>query len=346
MATSVGGSRTQFGGTPDFTSSSFCPGSGLVGLGSGATMIQLEAVTKLYGTVIGVNDVSLTLEPGNYGLLGPNGSGKTTLINLLMGQLRPTIGSVKVFGANPARSDRVLRRIGLCPASDLLIPNISAKEWVSYQVELYGFSRADALDKANKALETVGMSGAMQRNIGTYSLGMRQRTKLAQAIAHDPDLLILDEPFNGLDPIGRHEMTQLLIHWRQAGRSILLASHVLHEIEAIRPSFLLISGGRLLASGSPTEVRNLLVDLPNEIELEVDQPQRAASLICEKLDVDTIRISDSHQMMVVTRHSQSLFDFLPILVSEHGVQIHQVRTRDESLQDLFTTLMRRHRGEL
>jgi ABC-2 type transport system ATP-binding protein len=309
-------------------------------------MIQLEAVTKLYGTVIGVNDVSLKLEPGSYGLLGPNGSGKTTLINLLMGQLRPTIGSVSVFGANPARNDRVLQRIGLCPASDLLIPNISAMEWVSYQVELYGFSRAEALEKATEALKIVGMNHAKNRNIGTYSLGMRQRTKLAQAIAHDPDLLILDEPFNGLDPIGRHEMTQLLMHWRQSGRSILLASHVLHEIEAIRPSFLLISGGRLLASGSPTEVRNLLVDLPNEIELEVDQPQRVAALICEHMEVDTIRVTAPNEMMVVTRHSQQLFEYLPILANEHGVQIHQVRTRDESLQDLFTTLMRRHRGEL
>ena len=227
-------------------------------------MIQLEAVTKLYGTVIGVNEISLTLEPGNYGLLGPNGSGKTTLINLLMGQLRPTIGSVRVFGIDPSRRDRVLRRVGLCPASDLLIPNVSALDWVSYQVEMYGFSRADASQKATEALTVVGMAHAMHRVIGSYSLGMRQRTKLAQAIAHEPDLVILDEPFNGLDPIGRHEMTQLLKEWHGRGRSILLASHVLHEIEAIRPSFLLISGGRLLASGSPGEVRRLLVDLPND----------------------------------------------------------------------------------
>ncbi|MEC8410437.1 MAG: ABC transporter ATP-binding protein, partial [Planctomycetota bacterium] len=276
-------------------------------------MIQLEAVTKLYGTVIGVNEISLTLEPGNYGLLGPNGSGKTTLINLLMGQLRPTIGSVRVFGIDPSRRDRVLRRVGLCPASDLLIPNVSALDWVSYQVEMYGFSRADALQKATEALTVVGMAHAMHRVIGSYSLGMRQRTKLAQAIAHEPDLVILDEPFNGLDPIGRHEMTQLLKEWHGRGRSILLASHVLHEIEAIRPSFLLISGGRLLASGSPGEVRRLLVDLPNEIELELDQPRKAASLICEYMEIDTVRIIADDRMMIVTRQPQSLFDFLPRL---------------------------------
>lgn len=310
------------------------------------SMIDLHSVTKLYGTVIGVNEVTLRLEPGSYGLLGPNGSGKTTLINLLMGQLRPTIGSVTLFGVNPWRDDSVLAQVGLCPAADLLIPNVSALEWVSYQVELYGFGRADSVRRAEEALEKVSMSHAMKRNIGTYSLGMRQRTKLPQAIAHAPNLLILDEPFNGLDPIGRHEMTELLTAWRQDGGSILLASHVLHEVEAIRPSFLLISGGRLLASGSPAEVRRLLIDLPNDVELEVDKPRHVASLVAEHMEVDSLRITSPSSLVIVTRHTQQLFEFLPKLVTSHGVQIHQVRTRDESLQDLFTTLMRRHRGEI
>ena len=159
-------------------------------------MISFYAVTKLYKTVIGINDVSLQLDGGSYGLLGPNGSGKTTLINLLMGQLKPTIGTLTVFGRDPWRDDSVLRRVGLCPASDLLIPNISAREWVTYQTEMYGLKRDEARRRADDALERVGMTHAMDRNIGTYSLGMRQRTKLAQAIAHDPYLLILDEPFN------------------------------------------------------------------------------------------------------------------------------------------------------
>lgn len=309
-------------------------------------MISFYAVTKLYKTVIGINDVSLQLDGGSYGLLGPNGSGKTTLINLLMGQLKPTIGTLTVFGRDPWRDDSVLRRVGLCPASDLLIPNISAREWVTYQTEMYGLKRDEARRRADDALERVGMTHAMDRNIGTYSLGMRQRTKLAQAIAHDPDLLILDEPFNGLDPIGRHQMTELLDDWKQRGRSILLASHVLHEVEAIKPSFLLISGGRLLASGSPAEVRNLLIDLPSEIELRVDDSRRAAALFAERLEFESIRIASQEQLCVVTRRAQQFFEALPGLALEHGLNIMEVRTGDESLQDLFTTLMRRHRGEI
>ena len=219
-------------------------------------MIRFEHVTKLYKTVIGVNDVSLDLASGAYGLLGPNGSGKTTFINLILGQLRPTIGSVRVFDQDPWQRGELLRRIGICPAVDILLPNVSALEWVQYLVRMYGFTAADAGRRAVAALETVGMQHAMRRPIGSYSLGMRQRCKVAQAIAHEPELLILDEPFNGLDPVGRHELTELFLRWIGERKSILLASHLLYEVEAVRASFLLISGGRLLASGSPQEVRS------------------------------------------------------------------------------------------
>jgi ABC-2 type transport system ATP-binding protein len=155
-------------------------------------MIELQNVTKLYGTVIGVNDITLTLEPGAYGLVGPNGSGKTTLLNLITGQLRPTMGRVRVLGESPWKRDRLLRMIGLCPSVDVLYPNITALDWVQYLVELYGFSREEARERAERALRNVGMAPYMARPMGTYSLGMRQRTKLAQAFAHDPSLLILD----------------------------------------------------------------------------------------------------------------------------------------------------------
>ncbi len=183
-------------------------------------MIRFEHVTKLYKTVIGVNDVSLDLAPGAYGLLGPNGSGKTTFINLIIGQLRPTIGSVRVFGQNPWSRSELLRRIGICPAIDVLLPNVTALDWVQYLVRLHGFDAAEATLRAKNALELVGMQHAMRRPIGTYSLGMRQRTKIAQAIAHDPELLILDEPFNGLDPVGRHELTELFLRVDQGRKEL------------------------------------------------------------------------------------------------------------------------------
>jgi ABC-2 type transport system ATP-binding protein len=309
-------------------------------------MIQLWNVTKLYGTVIGVNDITLSLNPGAYGLVGPNGSGKTTLLNLITGQLRPTMGRVGVFGKSPWKHDQLLRMIGLCPAVDVLYPNVSALEWVSYLVELHGFHRHEARRRAQKSLQDVGMEAAMRRPMGTYSLGMRQRTKLAQAFAHDPSLLILDEPFNGLDPIGRHEMTEVLRAWVRAGRSLILASHILHEVEAISPSFLLIRGGRVLASGPPDEIHALLADVPNEIHIRCDQPVPLARQFVESGLTESVRfVDDGKTILVATRSPVAVFEQLPLWLGKLNVQVFEMRSADDSLQRLFSSLMRMHRGE-
>jgi ABC-2 type transport system ATP-binding protein len=310
-------------------------------------MIELQSVTKLYGTVIGVNEITLSLAPGAYGLLGPNGSGKTTLLNLITGQLRPTIGRVTVMGQSPWNRDDLLRQIGLCPAVDVLYPNVTAFEWVSYLVELHGIPRVEAAEAAAMALDQVGMSGAMNRPMGTYSLGMRQRTKLAQAFAHQPELLILDEPFNGLDPIGRHEMTLVLRDWIRNGRSLILASHILHEVEAISPSFLLIRGGRLLASGTADEVHTMLAEVPNEIRIRCDKPRELSQLLVAEGLVDSLRLDDDGQSIVAgTRNPRSVYEQLPKWIDRLDLQVHEMRSGDDSLHNLFSSLMRMHRGEL
>ncbi len=310
-------------------------------------MIRFEGVTKLYKTVIGVNDISLDLAPGAYGLLGPNGSGKTTFINLILGQLRPTLGSVRVFGEDPWRRSDLLRRIGVCPAVDILLPNVTALDWVQYLVRMHGFCATEATRRAEAALDIVGIKHAMLRPIGSYSLGMRQRCKIAQAIAHEPELLILDEPFNGLDPVGRHELTELFLRWIGEGKSFLLASHLLHEVEAVRPSFLLISGGRLLASGSPQEVHSLLADLPGEVYIRVDRPQEFAARLCQIEAVEAVRIDmQLSEVVVSTRRPLVLSQCLPAIVNEGRFAVREVRSGQESLQQLFTTLMRMHRGEI
>jgi ABC-2 type transport system ATP-binding protein len=310
-------------------------------------MIELQNVTKLYGTVIGVNDITLTLEPGAYGLVGPNGSGKTTLLNLITGQLRPTMGRVRVLGESPWKRDRLLRMIGLCPSVDVLYPNITALDWVQYLVELYGFSREEARERAERALRNVGMAPYMARPMGTYSLGMRQRTKLAQAFAHDPSLLILDEPFNGLDPIGRHEMSEVLRGWVRAGRSLILASHILHEVEAISPRFLLIRGGRVLASGPPEEIRSLLADIPNEIRIRCNDAALLAREFIGSGLAEAVRIVDDGATLVVaTRSPAAVFEQLPLWLERLQIRVDEVRSAEDSLHRLFTSLMRRHRGEL
>lgn len=309
-------------------------------------MIELANISKLYGNVIGVNDISVALESGAYGLVGPNGSGKTTFINLLTGQLRPTLGQVRVFGANPWRRRKILRRIGLCPATDVLYPNVSAFNWVQYQVRLHGFSRGESKRLAVEALENVSMTDDMHRPMGTYSLGMRQRTKIAQAIAHQPELLILDEPYNGLDPVGRYQMGELLRGWAVEGRSLLFASHVLHEIEAITSSFLLIHGGRLLASGTASEIEGILADTPQEVSLlGKDVGQLASKLVDESWVESLVLNSDRHELRVALRDPTRLYDQLASWISVDGLQIDRLQTADGELTSLFESLLRHHRGE-
>ena len=308
-------------------------------------MIHLEHVTKLYGTVIGVNDITLSLAPGAYGLVGPNGSGKSTLLNLITGQLRPTLGSLRVFGGRPWNQPRVLQRLGVCPEQDVLYPDVTGFEWVRYLLELRGWDRHRAACRSEEILELVGIAGAMHRLMGTYSRGMRQRTKLAQALAHGPDLLILDEPFNGLDPVGRHQMTQLLKDWIAQGRGLLLASHILYEIESITASFLLICNGRLLASGSMREVQALLADAPNEIHLRCDGAAELACRLVADEAVDSLRFAEAGRVLIVsTRSPARIYAELPRWIAGSGIRIHELRCGDDSLQRLFTALLQIHRG--
>ena len=309
-------------------------------------MVELENVTKLYKTVIGVNDVSLKLESGTYGLLGPNGSGKTTLINLIIGQLRPTMGQVKLFGKNPWTRDGLLRNVGLCPAVEVSYPRVTAHQWVRYLVQMHGFNSVAANKMANEALDAVNLTYAMHRPMREYSLGMRQRAKLAQAIAHQPDFLILDEPFNGLDPVGRFEMTNYLRSWNQPGKTLVIASHILHEVEAINPSFLLISGGRLLASGSPAEVREILADAPNVVQIKCTDAKRLSQKLVELSATTSVQFSDDPQHLeITTRSAKQLYETLPEISQELDIAILEMHSTDESLKSLFATLLKKHRGE-
>lgn len=309
-------------------------------------MIDFSSVTKLYGTVIGVNEINLALKPGAYGLLGPNGSGKTTLLNLLVGQLVPTIGEVRVLGFNPRNCAELHRRLSYCPASEGMYANVSGFEWVSYLIRLHDYSAAESKQRAEHWLQTVGMGDAMHRNIAGYSRGMRQRTKLAQALGHDSELIILDEPFSGLDPVGRHQMTELLRERIEAGTSVLFASHVLHEIESLTSSFLLIKNGRLLASGTKDDVNEMLTDVPNEIEINCDRPRDLAALLLQEDSTTHVTLEGAEaDLTVSTRSAAALYSMLPRAVEEAGITVTEMRGADPSLQELFNSLMKIHRGE-
>ncbi len=307
-------------------------------------LLDLQNVTRLYGTVIGVNDITLTLAKGAHGLLGPNGAGKTTLLNLITGQLSPTIGAVFVLGVPAQSSPNLLKRLGYLPGSEGMYADVSAIEWVTYLTRLQGFNANEAKRLALQALERVSLTEHMHRKISTYSRGMRQRTRLAQAIAHEPELLILDEPFSGLDPIARHTMTTLLQQWIADGQSLIVSSHVLHEIESLTRSFLLLSGGRLLASGSTDDINTLLTNVPSEVRVRVDSPrQLAAELIREAL-VDSVHIAGDGELQLKTAASIELGKFLSRAVAENRYLVSEVRASADSLQDVFNSLMKIHRG--
>ncbi len=312
-------------------------------------MIQFESVTKLYGKILGVNDITLELAPGAYGLLGPNGAGKSTLLNLLTGQLLPTRGTVKVLGMNPRNNADLMRRIGFCPGFEGMYSSISAVEWVTYLLEMQGFSHGKARSRSLECLELTGMKEGMNRPISSYSRGMRQRTKLAQAIAHEPELLILDEPLSGLDPVGRSQMTDVLKNWIEMGRSVIIATHVLHEVEALTQSFLLISGGRVLASGTASEVHELLFKVPMEIHIRCHDGRALAARVLKENMAEAARVTSGtggDVVLLTTRNGSALSEQLSRWVRDEDLRIFEMRTADDSLQSLFNSLMKIHRGEL
>ncbi|MGE0759158.1 MAG: ABC transporter ATP-binding protein [Pirellulaceae bacterium] len=307
-------------------------------------MIELSQATRVYGTVIGINDISVSLAPGAYGLLGPNGAGKTTMLNLLTGQLHPTMGTVRVFGEDPRNNARVLRRLGVCPGDEAMYTNVSGWAWVRHLLVLHGYDPPEAGERAVAALRQLAMSDFMHQTIGTYSRGMRQRTKMAQAIAHDPELLILDEPFNGLDPIGRHDVTEFLRAWMRRGRSLLLSSHILSEVEAISDTFLFISGGRLLATGTQAELRALLPSTAQTLRIRCRQPRALAAQLWRCEATSQIRLEPDGLLVVVSSQPEQIWRALPGWVAQTGDLIEELDCGDVSLQSLFDTLMRNYRG--
>ncbi|MEK6629482.1 MAG: ABC transporter ATP-binding protein, partial [Acidobacteriota bacterium] len=212
-------------------------------------LVVADRVSKWYGQVIGLNDVSVSIPEGITGLLGPNGAGKSTLMKLLTGQLKPSKGSITVLGERIWNNPALYFRVGFCPEQDAFYDRMTGLEWVSGLVRLNGYTEAAALEAARTALVRVDLLDAADKKIGGYSKGMRQRVKLAQAIVHDPELLILDEPLSGMDPIARRRTIRLVKDWAKAGKSIIVSSHILYEIEAMTSNILLINNGRILAEG-------------------------------------------------------------------------------------------------
>jgi len=304
-------------------------------------LIRADRLTRLYGVVIGVNDVTVDLAPGVRGLLGPNGSGKSTFLKLVTGQLRASTGTIRVFGVDPWNHPALFRRIGFCPEQDALYPFMTGLEFVASLARMSGLGARAGRDAAAEVLARVGAADFMERRIGTYSKGMRQRTKFAQALVHDPELLILDEPLTGTDPIGRSELSALIRGLGRAGKTILISSHVLHEIQALTEEFLLIHGGRVLASGNVSEIRGLMNEYPHRITIACDRPRELAHRILRELPARGVEIAAADDSLaVLTVDPARFYEGLAGVVEEAGVRILEMHSEDDNLETVFKYLVR------
>jgi ABC-2 type transport system ATP-binding protein len=303
-------------------------------------ILAADHLSKWYGQVIGLNDVTVTVPPGITGLLGPNGAGKSTFMKLITGQLKPSKGSVTVLGEPIWGNPKLYFRVGFCPEQDAFYDRMTGLDWVTALVRLNGLEEKDARDAAVKAMTTVDLMEAAGKKIGAYSKGMRQRVKLAQALVHDPELLILDEPLSGMDPLGRRKTIRLIREWARQGKSVLVSSHILHEIESMTPNILLINNGRILAEGNVHQIRDLIDEHPHTVYIKASDPRGLARQFLTRDDVISLRF-ESDAVIVETAKPDDFYGRLTELVAAGEVgRVEEVTSPDDNLQAVFKYLVK------
>ena len=303
-------------------------------------IVATEHLSKWYGHVSGLNDVTVSLPDGITGLLGPNGAGKSTFMKVVTGQLRPSTGSVRVFDEPIWGNPSQYRRLGFCPEQDAFYEHMTGLEWVGALAMLHGMDRDAAEAAARRALETVDLLDVADRKIGAYSKGMRQRVKLAQAIVHEPQLLILDEPLSGMDPIMRRRTIRLIKEWGSGGRSVVVSSHILHEIEAMTANILLMHNGRVVAEGNVHRIRELIDAHPHRVSVRAEQPRLLAQQLLAGDDVSSVRL-EGDALIVETAKPDSFYSRLTaIAASGEAGSIEEVTSPDDNLQAVFSYLVK------
>jgi len=306
----------------------------------GEVLVEADHLSKWYGQVIGLNDVSVLVPPGITGLLGPNGAGKSTFMKLITGQLKPSKGSVRVLGEPIWGNPKLFFRIGFCPEQDAFYERMTGLEWVTALVRLNGYTETEAAAAANDALEKVDLLPAAGKKIGAYSKGMRQRIKLAQALVHDPELLILDEPLTGMDPIMRRRTIRLIKDWARAGKSILVSSHILHEIEAMTSNILLINNGRILAEGNVHQIRDLIDEHPHTVYIRAADPRALARRFLADDDVLSLKFEEG-AIIVQTAKPDVFYTRLTVLAaSGEAGAVEEVASPDDNLAAVFQYLVK------
>ena len=308
-------------------------------MSSESPAVVLESVSKWYGEVIGVNDVSLAIDGGVTGVLGPNGAGKSTMFKLLLGRLKPNQGSVRLFGIDPWESTAPFRRVGYVSETEPLYEWMTGLDFVSTMARLHGMTREEATDRAEHVLDFVGLSDVRHKEVGKYSKGMRQRVKIAHALVHDPDLIILDEPLHGCDPLARTSIMSVIRELGNRGKTVIVSSHILEEIERITEQIVILHNGRLLALGNLHAIRGLLAKHPHRILIETESPRELAKAFISREPVYGVRFPDKGYLEIQTSNLSAAHSILPQVIVDSGVKVRSVENPDDNLESLLGYLV-------
>lgn len=327
--------------TPTTTASTL-PGAPV----SSDEMIVFEGVSKFYGEILGVNRVNLQIASGITSLVGPNGSGKTTLMNLMTGLLKPTQGRISVLGASPDEPEAIFQKLGYCSQFDSFPRGATAREFIEFYLSVHGFAKQAVREMTHAALERVSLTDSADRRISAFSKGMRQRIRLAQSIAHNPSVLVLDEPLNGLDPMARAEIIRLFRSLADAGMYLIISSHILHEVDMMSDNVVLLQNGYVVAEGEVRGVRDEIEEHPIQILIRCDRPQVLAAHLFENEHTVEARIHDDRQgLFVKTRRPDDFYLLLNKIITEQNLAVESVAPVDDDLDAVYQYLITTDGGQ-
>jgi ABC-2 type transport system ATP-binding protein len=303
-------------------------------------IIETKNLSKWYGNVLGLSDVSIKIEPGITGILGPNGAGKSTFMKLITGQIKPKIGTALVDGRDIGHSTSLFFDIGFCPEQDSFFEEMTGRQFLESMLNLHFLSREEVADRTRLALELVDLTEDQDRVVRSYSRGMRQRLKIAQAIAHDPEIVILDEPLNGLDPLGRRKIIKLIKEYGGQGRTVIVSSHVLPEIEAMTSNIILIHQGKIFAQGDIHYIRDLIDAHPHQVSIKCSSPRELAAELVGEKDILHIHFGPAEdELLFETENRDAFFGRLPSVVVDKNIRVEQITSPDDNLQAVFDYLI-------
>jgi ABC-2 type transport system ATP-binding protein len=309
-------------------------------LSAATNMIVFEDVSKFYGDVLGVNRVNLEISPGITSLVGPNGSGKTTLMNLMTGLLKPSSGRISVLGMSPHEPETLFRKLGYCSQFDSFPRGATARQFIGFYLRVHGYTKSEADRLTQAALERVSLTDAADRKVSAFSKGMRQRVRLAQSIAHNPSVLVLDEPLNGLDPMARAEIIRLFRELADAGMYLIISSHILHEVDMMSDNVVLMHNGYVVAEGEVHGVRDEIVEHPIQVLIRCDKPQVLAARLFDNEYTVEARIHDDRQgLFVKTRRPDDFYLLLNALITQENIKVESVAPADDDLNAVYQYLI-------